>query len=263
MPSERKIKKLVVANWKMNPASFADALRMFTEIKKGASRMANVQVVICAPDLYLSGLSELVSGHRTVLGAQDCFYERSGAYTGEVSPVQIASLKINYVILGHSERRSLGEADEVVSRKVSAALREGLQVILCVGETERDADGKYFDTIKAQLESALNNIPRRYFLNLIVTYEPVWAISTHATKEENPADFLSVSIFIRKVLAGIAGKEVAGKLPVLYGGSVDERNAGVYISEGGADGLLVGRASLLIDSFLPLIKSVNDAASHT
>lgn len=261
MPTERKTKKLVVANWKMNPSSLVEATKLWAEVKRAVGRAPHVQTVICSPSLYLSTLSENLSGNRLLLGAQNCYFERSGAYTGEVSPVQLSNLGVRYVILGHSERRAMGENDELIGKKVAAALREGLIVILCVGESERDSEGNYFNTVKAQIENSLGKIPRRYFLNLIVTYEPVWAISTHATGVELPADMLQMSIFIRKVMAGICGKDIAAKLPVLYGGSVDERDCAAYITEGGADGLLVGKMSLFADTFVPIIKNVNNAAA--
>jgi len=261
MPTERKSKKLVVANWKMNPATLVDATRLFSEAKKTTSHAANVQTVICPPALYLSALAGLVSGQRTLLGAQDCYFERSGAYTGEVSPAQLSSLGVRYVILGHSERRAMGETSTLIVKKVSAALKEGLVTILCVGEDKRDESGAYFNVVQEQLEVVLEKIPRRYFLNVVIAYEPVWAISSHATGTESPEDMLQMGIFIRKVLAGMCGKDLASKLPILYGGSVDERSVASFVKEAGVDGFLVGKASLFADSFNALIKNVNESAS--
>ncbi len=261
MPGEKKQKKYVIANWKMNPGTLADATRLVAEAKKTTARAAYVQTIICPPAIFLSGLTSLMSGNRTVLGAQNCHYERSGPYTGEVSPSQIMSLSVNYVILGHSERRAMGESNELIGKKVAAALKEGLQVVLCVGESERDEEGMYLNIVKTQIEEVVGTIPRRYFLNLLVAYEPVWAISSHATGTESPEDMLQMGIFIRKTLANVCGKDLAAKLPVLYGGSVDERTARDFIVHGGADGVLVGKASLFVDSLIPLIKSVNEAAA--
>ena len=257
--AEKRAKKLIVANWKMHPGNLAEAEKMFTEIKKVAGKAQNVQTVVCAPFVYLSPMSKLVSGHRAVLGAQDVFYERSGAYTGEVSPTQLLGLGVNYVILGHSERREMGETDAFVGRKVGAALKGGLVTILCVGERVRDEAGAFLDTIKSQLEVSLADIPRRYFLNLVVAYEPLWAISTHASGTESPEDMLQMSIFIRKTLANLCGKDIAIKIPILYGGSVDETNVAGYISRGGAGGALVGKASLRPDTFGKIIKIANES----
>ena len=260
MVSERKMKKLVVANWKMNPGTIAEAVKLFGEIKKMAAKTGRVQTVICAPFIHLPVLLGLVSGQRLVLGAQNCFYERTGAFTGEVSPSQLVSLGVQYVILGHSERRQMGENDVQIGQKVTAALKEGLSVILCVGEEVRDEEGEFLSIVRRQLEIALANIPRRYFLNLRIAYEPIWAISTHSGGEESPEDMLKMSIYLRKQLAVIAGKDMATKIPLLYGGSVDEQNVAGYLARGGVQGVLVGRASLWSENFTHIIKIANETS---
>ncbi|HEY4493390.1 MAG TPA: triose-phosphate isomerase [Candidatus Paceibacterota bacterium] len=259
MATDKRIKRLIVANWKMNPSSKIDAMKMFGEARKAGARATRVQTVVCAPFPFLSAMALEITGHRTALGAQDCFYERSGAYTGEVSPSQLSSLGVRFVILGHSERREMGESNELVSRKVAAALKEGLIVILCVGERARDDEGNYFSLVKQQLEECLRDIPRRYFLNLCVAYEPIWAISTHASGVESPEDMLQMGIFIRKTLGAICGKDLAVKVPILYGGSVDEKSIAGFIERGGVDGALVGKASLLPETFTQIIKSANES----
>jgi len=258
MSVEKRIKRFIVANWKMNPGTRVDALRMFTEARKFAAKSARVQTVVCAPSIYLSALADEVTGHRTALGAQDCFYERSGAFTGEVSPSALVSMGVRYVILGHSERREMGESSDLVARKVSSALKEGLTVILCVGERGRDIEGAYLGVVRQQLEDCLRDVPRRYFLNLIIAYEPLWAISTHASGVESPDDMLQMGIFIRKTLGAICGKDLAVKIPILYGGSVDEKNIEAFITSGGVDGALVGKASLLPETLAKIIKIANE-----
>src|SRR3989344_585595 len=259
MPIEKRAKRLIVANWKMNPTSLVEAKRLFVEARKAGAKAARVQTVICAPFVYLSALAEEVTGHRTVLGAQDTFYERSGAYTGAVSPAQLFSISVRYVIIGHSARREMGESNEMVGRKVSAALKEGLNVILCVGERARDEAGDFLSFVKGQIEDSLRDIPRRYFLNLCVTYEPLWAISTHASGVESPEDMLQMAIFIRKTLGAICGKDMAVKIPILYGGRVDRKSIAGFIERGGVDGALVGKASLLPETFTQIIKSANES----
>ena len=259
MPGEKKTKRLIVANWKMNPGTLAEALRMFVDARKASAKATRVQTVICAPFPYLSALANEVTGHRTVLGAQDCFYERSGAYTGEVSPSQLGSLGVRYVILGHSERRQMGETNEMIARKVGAALKEGLVVILCVGESARDEEGLFLSQVKQQIEECLRDIPRRYFLNLVMAYEPIWAISTHASGVESPEDMLQMGIFVRKTLGGICGKDIAVKVPILYGGSVDEKDISGYLERAGVDGALVGKASLSSETFAQIIKIANES----
>lgn len=258
MSADKRAKRLVVANWKMNPTSLVLATKLLAEAKKATTKTTKVQTIVCAPFPYLSALAKDISGNRLALGAQDCFYERSGAFTGEVSAAQLSSLGVRYVLIGHSERRQMGESNELVARKVAAALKEGLEVILCVGESSRDEEGLYLSIVKQELEESLKDIPRRYFLNLIVAYEPIWAISTHASGVESPEDMLQMGIFIRKTLGGICGKDLAVKIPILYGGSVDEKDVEGYIARSGADGVLVGKASLSAESFGKIIKVVND-----
>ncbi|HEY4515000.1 MAG TPA: triose-phosphate isomerase [Candidatus Paceibacterota bacterium] len=258
MPGEKKSKRIIIANWKMNPTTLFEASKLFQAIKKTTLKATRVQTIVCAPYLFLPTLAGFQSGQRISVGAQDSFYERVGAYTGEVSATQLAGEDIRYVILGHSERRAMGESNDLVGRKVAAALGEGLNVILCVGEKDRDQGGDYLSEVSAQIHASLASIPRRYFLNLIMVYEPVWAISTHANAVESPEDMLHMSIFIRKTLGGICGKDIAIKIPILYGGSVDEENVAGFIERGGADGALVGRASLSATSFSEIIKRANE-----
>mgnify|MGYP001581108860 CR=1 FL=1 len=249
--------KVIISNWKMNPVSITAAVKLAASCKKSIGRAGHTEVVVCPPALYLSDLGEEFSGGKISLGAQDAFWEKTGAYTGEISAVQMDSLGVRYVIIGHSERRSMGESNLLISRKLLAVLKEGMVAILCVGENSRDEHGEFLSTIKRQLEESLAGIPRRYFLNLVVAYEPLWAISTHASGTESPEDMLQMSIFIRKTLGGICGKDLAVGVPIIYGGSVDEENVGGYISLGGADGVLVGKASLSAETFGKIVNSVN------
>ena len=253
----RKSKKLIVANWKMHPATLGEAMRNFDVIKKAGAKATGVQTVVSAPFIYLESLKRKVTGHRVVIGAQDCHSEREGAYTGEVSPYQLQALGVEYVILGHSERRALGETNEMISHKVDAALKAGLRVVLCVGETKRDPAGNFIEVLKNQIKESLDRVPRKYFLNLIVCYEPIWAISAHALpdfKGETPEDILEMSIFVRKQLGSICGKDLADKVAVIYGGSVDPKNVGSFLRDGGVDGALVGSASLTPTSFVEIIQ---------
>jgi triosephosphate isomerase len=258
MTGDKKSKRIVVANWKMNPGTLAEASKLFAVSKKVTLKAGKVQTIVCAPYIFLPKLAGEQSGQRVAVGAQDCFYEKTGAYTGEVSPSQLLSEDVRYVLLGHSERRAMGETGEIVGRKVAAALKEGLSVILCVGEKARDEGGEYLSVVSGQIAECLVDVPRRYLLNLIVTYEPVWAISTHAKEIESAEDMLQMVIFIRKTLGGICGKDIAVKIPILYGGSVDEENVAGFLERGGADGVLVGRASLSANSFTEIIKQVNE-----
>lgn len=250
----QKKKQLIIGNWKMNPWKADDARKIFDGVKKEAGKLAHVQTVMCPPFVFLSDLSKRVSGHRVVLGAQDMFYEMEGAYTGEVSPLMLSSVGAKYTISGHSERRALGEMNEAVNKKILAALKMGLTVVLCVGEKERDAGSGYFQFIKNQIETALLKVPKRSLINLVIAYEPVWAIGTKATGVATPADLVEMTIFIRKTLSDMFDRTSAQAIPILYGGSVDEKNAESFLKEGEADGLLVGRASLDPKKFITILK---------
>lgn len=247
-------KKLIIGNWKMYPKSVKEAREKFTAIKKIAGSVRDVQTVVCPPALYLGDLKKIVSGHRCVLGAQNAWTEAEGAYTGEVSPLQLSSLGVSYVILGHSERRAMGETDELIQKKVAAALKAGLMVVLCVGEHVRDNDGGYLKHIGEQLALSLAGISKKDLSKIVVAYEPIWAIGAHAERAASPEDALEVAIFIKRILSDMHGKG-GDVVPVLYGGSVDAKNAGAFLAQSAISGLLVGRASLDPKVFSAILKS--------
>jgi len=247
-------KKIIIGNWKMAPIAIKEARATFSAIKKTASRLRNVKAVICSPFVYLSNLK---STTRCLVGAQDSFWNEKGAYTGEVSPVMIANLGIKYVILGHSERRSLGESNFIVNKKLKACLKAGLIVILCVGEEERDENGEFTNFIKKEITESLRGIQKKALKNLIIAYEPIWAIGKSAVRAASAEDALEMSILIKKVLADLFGKDLAVKVPVLYGGSVNSQNSNSFLFQGEMDGLLVGRASLDAKTFSEILKNAD------
>ena len=161
---------MIIANWKMNPNSLNEAKKIFNKIKIVAEKLKKVETVICPPFTYLSAL-------RTT-GAQDVFYEDKGAYTGEISVKMLKNLGVKYVIIGHSERREIGETDKIINKKIKTTLETGLKVVFCIGEKARDKDGQYLNFVKNQINKGLKDIPRKLFNNLIIAYEPVWAISS-------------------------------------------------------------------------------------
>ncbi|MHB1118122.1 MAG: triose-phosphate isomerase family protein, partial [Minisyncoccota bacterium] len=191
-----------------------------------------------------------------VIGAQNTWMENEGAYTGEISPSMLASLKISHVIIGHSERRALGESDELVNKKILAAIKAGLTAVLCVGEGERDPDGEYLKYISRQIKIALAGVAKKDLIRIVIAYEPVWAIGKHALRAASADDALEVAILIKKTLADLYGKD-GGVVPVLYGGSVDAKNAGEFLMKSHVDGLLVGRASLDPKVFGEILKSAD------
>ena len=178
-----------------------------------------------------------------------------GAYTGKISPAQIYALGVSYVILGHSEQRALGETSEMIQKKIKAALAYRLNVILCIGEKERDVRGHYLSVLKDEIKKSLGKIHSRDMRRLIIAYEPLWAIGAEAKRADTPDALFEIVIFIRKVLSDIYNKTVAFQVPVLYGGSVNAENAEAFLRGSGINGFLVGRASLDSKEFGEILKT--------
>lgn len=238
------LKKLIIGNWKMNPTSQKEAKKLF-------NAFANKNVIICPPFPYLAF-------GKGKLGAQDCFYEEKGSFTGQVSPLMLKDLKVKYVIVGHSEKRALRETDEVINKKLKTALRYGLIPILCVGETgEQKKQGKAFKIIEAQVRQALKGVAKNKVGKVVIAYEPVWAISTNSAKKVcSPDTALTACLYIRKLVARIAGKKAGQGISIIYGGSVDSQTAKDYLSSDWINGLLIGANSLDIKEFTKIAKSV-------
>jgi len=263
------MKKIIIGNWKMNPLSLQEGESLFINIAKSASLIKNTEIVICPPFLYLPSFVSILAGkgkpkfpnlHKKIsLGAQNVFWGEGGAFTGEVSAEMLYNIGVRYVILGHSERRALGETNALVNKKIKASLSAGLRPILCVGESTRDENHNYFNLVKTQLEECLNGVKKTLIPKVIIAYEPIWAISTTENrKDATPADSLEMVIFIRKILSDKFGSD-AGGMRIVYGGSVNEKNAPEFFKNGGIDGLLPGRASLDIARFIKIIKIAENA----
>jgi len=253
------MKKIIVANWKMNPFSAKEAESILNGVKKTVLKLKKTQVVICPPFLYFNNLRKIIGrSANLLLGAQNAFWEIEGAFTGEVSPEMIKNYGCSYVILGHSERRALGETDEIVSKKTLTCLKTGLKTVVCVGEKVRDEQGDYLVFLKDEIRNSLNKIQKRFLRNLIIAYEPIWAIGKKDTEAMLPADIHEMAIYIKKILSEIYGQESALAVPILYGGSVGGGNAGNIIKNGGVDGLLVGHQSLKPENFNEILKSAEN-----
>ena len=235
--------KIVIANWKMNPVTPAEAKRIYAGTVKGATKLRGVHVSVCPPFVFLPELAKGTS-KKVTLGVQDVFYEEDGAYTGQTSPKMAKGYKAKLAIVGHSERRALGESNELVGRKARHAIEVGMTAVLCVGERERNEEGEYYTFIKDELEAALIGLKRKDLDKLIIAYEPIWAIGKRAEEALDTRSLFEMVLFIRKVLTERFGRAPADRVPILYGGSVKAENAGTFITEGGVDGLLVGSASL-------------------
>ena len=252
------MKPIIIANWKCNPTTLKEAKRLFDSIKRGLKNIKNAEVVICPPFVYLpyflNSKSYILNPK---IGAQDCFWEEKGAFTGEVSPKMLKDLGCDYVILGHSERRRyLGETDEMVNKKLKAAIIAGLRPILCVSSRKRGKEGS--SETKEQLQKDLSGIKKSELKNIIITYEPVWAISTTkggaVVTSENTKEG---KIFIKENLSKLFDRFSAGKVKIIYGGSVDSTNIEGFIRIAKMDGVLIGVASLRPDDFIAAVKKVD------
>jgi len=248
-------KKIIVGNWKMNPTTLDEAKRIFKSTKTTASKLKNVNVVACPPFVYTGVLSKSKSESLLALGAQNVYFETQGSFTGEVSPIMLKDLGVKYVIVGHSETRTRGETDENVSKKIQVLLDNGIKPILCIGEKERNEDGSHLDYVKDQIKNSLNNVNKKNINDLLVAYEPIWAIG--AKEAMDAPSIYEMSLFIKKVLSDIYGQESAIATPILYGGSVNFRNASEIFVTGKVDGLLVGRESVNPPGFVELLKVVD------
>lgn len=234
--------KILIANWKMNPTSEKEAKKLVKEYVKEIKVSKGVDVVACPPFQYISTLRNEYSGTKISLGAQDVFYEKAGPYTGEVSVDSLIDLKVSYVIVGHSERRSLGEINEDVAKKVKVCIKSGLVPVICIGEKERDTDGKYLRYLEKEIIDSLEGISRNDISKLVIAYEPIWAIGKN--EPMSGYEMHQMSIYIRKVLVKKYGKNSTNKIRVIYGGSINDSNANDMVKNGNIDGLIIGRASL-------------------
>ena len=240
---------LIAGNWKMN-TTVAEAERLVHEILSNKDKTEGVEKVLCPPFVSLVVISKMLQGSSIKLGAQNMYFEDKGAYTGEVSPVMIKEL-CQFVILGHSERRHyFNETDEVINKKVKAALSYGLKPILCVGERfEENEANKTREVIGRQVEIALRDVESSH--DIVLAYEPVWAIGTgKAASGEQASEVIK---FIRDTLAKVWSNEVAQKLRIIYGGSVTSDNITEFIAQPEIDGALVGGASLKANDFLGIV----------
>lgn len=251
------MKPLIVANWKMDPQALAKAKLLFNLVARGVRNIKKVVVVICPPFVYIPYLlNPKPYTLNPKFGSQDCFWEGKGAFTGEISTAMLKDLGVEYIIIGHSERRrNLNETDEMVNKKLGAVLDIGLKSILCVGSEDRDQK-KEFKKIQIQLEKALLGIKKPNTENLIIAYEPIWAISTtKGRKIATPKEAREGANFTRKVLVKLFGKNFGQRIRVIYGGSVDSKNIGGFIKEAKMDGVLVGAASLRAREFIKTVKT--------
>ena len=248
---------LIAGNWKMN-TTVNEALELVRAMKDELEKITGVEKLICPPFVSLASLRALLAGSAVKLGAQNLFFAEKGAYTGEVSPLMVAEL-CEYVIIGHSERRQyFHETGDVVNKKIAAAMQAGVKPILCVGESlEENEAGKTSSVISKQLKDSLDGVGK--LGELVIAYEPVWAIGTGKSATGKQAG--ETIAFIRQNIAGAYGKEAAGEIRILYGGSVSSANAAEFMQQPEIDGALVGGASLKASEFISIVSQASAAKS--
>lgn len=246
-------KPIIAGNWKMNK-TIAEALDIVKELRFKLTAVSDVDIVVCPPFLAVSAVYQFLKGSNIKVGAQNSYFEKKGAFTGEVSPLMLKETGCQYVILGHSERRQyFKETDEFINKKVKAALSEGLFPIVCVGESLEEREKNITnDVVKRQINGVLKNITDEDMLKVVIAYEPVWAIGTG--KNATPQEAEEVHKLIRGLVSKLYNSEIAEGVRIQYGGSVKPDNISILMAQEDIDGALVGGASLEAESFVKLVK---------
>lgn len=246
-------KPIIAGNWKMHKV-LSEAKGFIEEVRGLVPSSEKVDTVICAPDLFLESLVVLSEDSDVKIGAQNMHFEDSGAFTGETSPAALADLGVNYVILGHSERREMfGETDDYVNRKTLSAFKHGLIPIVCCGETlEQRENGQTNSVVEEQVKKAVNGLTEDQLAKTVIAYEPIWAIGTGKTASAGDAN--EVCAHIRATVASQFSEDAANIVRIQYGGSVKPSNIKEFLAMSDIDGALVGGASLEATSFLQLLE---------
>lgn len=252
----KKSVPLIVGNWKLNPVTLTDAATLAGAVARKHKTAPEPYVAIAPPFPYLAEVGKKIKKSTVALAAQDVHFQNIGPYTGEVSVSQLKDLGVAYVIIGHSERRALGETDDVIRQKVQMVLKHRLVPIVCVGERERDDQGNFFTFVEAQLRSLAEVLPPAQIKKVIIAYEPIWAIGTGNTATTD--DVKEMQLFIETVLTKLYDRPTAKGVRLLYGGSVKPRNAAELHAAGDMGGFLVGGASLKADDFIAIAKAVSE-----
>lgn len=248
--------KIVVANWKMNPQSQKEAEVLFREASILSKNIKNSKIIVCPPFPFLFILNKF-KNKKIAIGAQNVGSETEGSHTGEVSSKMLINMKVSYVIVGHGERRSQGETNKIVNKKILNLLKSKLLPILCVGENIRDRDGFYLSFVGEQIKDCLKGVTRSQMKNIIIAYEPIWAIGERATREATKEEFLEMKIFIKKIISDIYDYKIAHSVTILYGGSVNPQNAKSFMEAEGDSGLLVGRDSIDPKKFGAILNAIS------
>ena len=252
-----RTKYLVVGNWKMYIESLPKAKELAGKVTRTASRLKRTEVVVCPPDAFAGSLAPSITRGSVRLGAQDVSMETEAARTGETSVHMLKSIGATYVIVGHSERRSMGESNATVAAKTARALKVGLTPILCVGERERDLRGEFLAFLEHQIRESLSGVTKGKAPQVVIAYEPVWAIGKRSDDAVTPHVLHETALFIKKILVSLYGRNIGTSMKILYGGSVEAPNAAALVVDGAVEGLLVGHASTDAGEFSAILQSVD------
>lgn len=248
-------KKIIIGNWKTNPASLEEAKKLFLMTRRQAQKLSSqTEVVIVPPFIYLIPLSKLAE--KVSLGAQTVSIFTEGPHTGEISAPMLKNVNVKYCIVGHSERRQLGDTDHDISKKVRTLLEADIIPVLCVGESTRDDQGNFFNDLKGQIIASLSGISKADISKIIFAYEPVWAVGGKIAL--GPKDVHESMLFIRKVIAEVYDHEIAMNIRIIYGGSVNVRDVRDIVELGEVDGVILGRDSLNKINFPEIIKIISE-----
>ena len=247
---------LLIANWKLAPENYAKAESLAKATAKSAKTYKkSIETIVCAPSIYLMALSKALKTS-LVLGGQTVSSFTDGGHTGDTAASMLRAAGATYCIVGHSEVRAAGVTNTDTNTQIHHLHSAKITPILCVGETERDAQGFYLSSIKDQIEMALAGVSAAQLKKLVIAYEPVWAIGKSAVREATPEECREMIIYIRKIIATLYDIKLATQITVIYGGSVNEQNADIFLSQGDAQGLLVGRVSTDPKRFAQLMKTI-------
>lgn len=259
----RMAKLILVANWKNKPSSLREAGQLLTELRRKSTLYKKLQLFIAPPAAYYERVAQKIRGYAH-MASQGFPKKPEGTHTGLVSAEILQNFGVRVAILGHSEERVLGETNADVAKKVRLAMKYGLTPLVCVGESERDPEGNHLEFIRNQLKQSLEGLKRSHFAKatrdkkevIMIAYEPVWAIGKRAKDAVNPEGLTEMVIFIRRILSDMYGRKTAEQVPILYGGSVEPRNAEVLYRDTGVRGFLVGHESLNPKDFEQIAESL-------
>ena len=252
-------KILVLANWKTTPNTLAEAKAKMAVIKRGAEKLKMTEIIICPPAPFIAPLSSMAGNlkGKIKIGAQDVSKFDSGAHTGEISASMLKSTGVTHVIVGHSERRAMGETPNLIAQKLQKVLAGGMTGVVCIGEAERDGEAEYLSVIRGQLKESLTYMSRQQFANLVIAYEPLWAVNNSQNIAITAHEVHQIVILIKKYLKDNWGESIASIVKIVYGGSVTPNNAQDLVHNGEVDGLLIGRASWQPEDLKSICQSLN------